>query len=151
MHGDEYNKSPWRKGTPRLLKYITYRLTLPSSTDTYHTRHSGPHMFSTFTLVMKPVRDTHTVCLGYLPGLLAIYLVFLYLLHAQPFTRFQGPLRKRKDNSQRTWLIPRERFMMLHTFHFSQFFSVHFSRFMTLSTFHYDVSRAPFSTGVSVA
>ena len=52
-------------------------------------------------------------------GLLAIYLVFLYLLPAQSFTRFQGLLRNKRDNSchyqktEKTWLIPREIFMML--------------------------------------
>ena len=38
----------------------------------------------------------------------AIYLVFLYLLHAQSSTRFQELSRNRNDNSchsQRTWLI----------------------------------------------
>jgi len=65
------------------------------------------------------------------------YLVFLYLLHAQSFTRFQGLLQNKKDNcchSQRTWLIPLESFMMLHIFHFSLFsfcfFTFHF-------TFHF--------------
>ena len=37
-------------------------------------------------------------------GLLTIYLVFLYLLHVQSLTGFQGLLRNKKDNScQRTY------------------------------------------------
>ena len=64
------------------------------------------------------------------------------------FTRFQGQLRNKKDSScqsQQTWLIPRESFIMLHTFHISLFFfTFHFT-----FHFHNDQSHALFSTGVS--
>ena len=45
--------------------------------------------------------------------LLAIYLVFLYVLRPQSFTRFQGLSRNEKNifcHSLRTWLIARESF-----------------------------------------
>ena len=66
---------------------------------------------------------------------LVIYLVCLYLLHAQSFTRFQKQLRNKKDSScqsQKTWLITRESFIMLHIFHISLFF-FHFSLHFSLS------------------
>ena len=83
-------------------------------------------------------------------GLLAIYLVFLYLLHAL----FQGLLRNKRGNSchsHRTCLLPRD---VANFSLFSFFFSLltSFLTCMTLCTqFQDDVSRALFSTEFSAA
>ena len=77
--------------------------------------------------------------------LMAIYLVYLYLLHAQSFTRFQALLRNKEDlsfHSQRTCLIPRESLLKLHT-------SLHFT--CPLSFHDYASHSGPFSTRVSAA
>ena len=80
---------------------------------------------------------------------MAIYLVYLYLLHAQSFTRFQGLLQNKKDfflSFLENLADTKRKF--IDVVHFS---TLHFLLFMTLSTFYDYVSHGPFLTGVSAA